>query len=211
MGLTLVHDRDTQAGDVVARLDLPGLSLGGRAVLGKVSLHLRRGETLALTGPSGAGKTTLVRILAGLETRHEGDVIVPERMAMVFQEPTLLPWRTLRDNITLTTDLAAEAAEKILADVGLAGRGGEFPGVLSLGQQRRMALARAFAAEPELLLMDEPFVSLDDALAGEMMSLFERLRAAHRVTTLMVTHSASEARRLATRVLRLQGSPATLA
>ncbi len=209
-GLRLVHDASNQAGTLVARLSLPGLSLGGRAVLGAVAFDLHRGETVALTGPSGVGKTTLMRVLAGIETRHRGCVETPKRLAMVFQEPTLLPWRNLRDNICLTVGATKEKAESVLDEVGLGGRGDDFPRLLSLGQQRRMALARAFAADPELLLMDEPFVSLDEALADDMMTLFENLRARRDVTTLLVTHSEAEARRLADRVLRLSGSPAVL-
>ncbi|WGW02818.1 ABC transporter ATP-binding protein [Tropicibacter oceani] len=208
--LHLVHDNRRQAAPPVARLSLPGLALGGRAVLGAIDLALGCGETVALTGPSGIGKSTLLRVLAGFETRHRGTVQVPARLAMVFQEPTLLPWRTLRDNLRLTTDISPDEAEKALAEVGLAGRGDDFPGRLSLGQQRRMSLARAFAARPDLLLMDEPFVSLDDALGDEMMTLFETMRARRDVTTLLVTHSTTEAKRLASRILRLEGSPATL-
>lgn len=209
-GLRLVHDAADQAAAPVARLTLPGLSLAGRPVLGAIDLTLAPGETVALTGPSGVGKTTLLRILAGLETRHRGTAEVPERLGIVFQEPTLLPWRSLRDNLCLPLGINAQAAEAALEKVGLAGRGGDFPRVLSLGQQRRMALARAFAGKPDLLLMDEPFVSLDEALADEMISLFEQLRAGQQVTTLVVTHSVSEAQRLASRILRLSGAPAKL-
>ena len=194
----------------VARLRLDGLSFGGRAVLGPVTLDLRQGETVALTGPSGAGKTTLLRSLAGLEPRFRGERVVPDRLAMVFQEPTLLPWRTLRDNLMIPLRISRDSAEAALAEVGLGGRGDAWPRQLSLGQQRRLSLARGFAAEPELLLMDEPFVSLDPALADEMMTLFETLRGRRRVTTLIVTHVQAEARRLATRILRLEGSPARL-
>ncbi|MCB1332196.1 MAG: ABC transporter ATP-binding protein [Roseivivax sp.] len=189
---------------------LNGVSLHGRPILGPVSLTLARGETVALTGPSGIGKTTLLRVIAGLERNQPGAVSRPDQIAMVFQEPTLLPWRTLRQNLTLMLGIGAERAEAALAEVGLGGRGDDVPGQLSLGQQRRLALARAFAAEPDLLLMDEPFVSLDAALADEMMALFERLRARHPVATLIVTHDMGEARRLADRVLRLEGNPATL-
>ncbi|WP_348539429.1 ATP-binding cassette domain-containing protein [Shimia sp. R9_1] len=174
-----------------------------------LSLTLSAGETVAITGPSGIGKTSMLRILAGLETGFSGTVQRPERVAMVFQEPTLLPWRSLRDNLYLATGASAQKAEAKLIDVGLKGLGDRFPGQLSLGQQRRLSLARAFVADPQILLMDEPFVSLDEALAEEMMGLFEELRAGTDVATVLVTHVPKEAERLADRVLRLEGRPAT--
>ena len=210
--LRLVSDNSPSAAPapIVLRAALNGVAVRGRPVLGPVALELRAGETLALTGPSGVGKTTLLRVLAGLEGGYSGTVDRPARLAMVFQEPTLLPWRSLTQNLTLMLGITAEQAEAALAEVGLGGRGKDVPGQLSLGQQRRLALARAFAAQPDLLLMDEPFVSLDARLADEMMTLFEKLRGARSVATLVVTHDMGEARRLGQRILRLSGSPATL-
>ena len=194
----------------VLSVDLDGLSFDGRPVLGAIAMDLMRGETLALTGPSGIGKTTLLRVLAGLETAYAGKVRVPGRVAMVFQEPTLLPWRSAVQNLCLTTGISVSAAEAALADVGLAGLGARFPGQLSLGQQRRLSLARAFAASPDVLFLDEPFVSLDPRLADEMMDLFVSMREAQGVATILVTHVEAEARRLANRVVRLGGSPAVI-
>lgn len=187
-----------------------GLRYGDVAVLGGIELNVRRRETVALVGPSGVGKSSLLRVIAGLHKDYAGECRLHGKPAMVFQEPTLLPWRVARDNICIATGVTPAAAELALAEVGLQGRGDDFPGQLSLGQQRRLSLARAFAVRPDLLLMDEPFVSLDPALVEEMMVLFARLRAAHGVTTILVTHVEAEAKRLASRIVTLGGSPARI-
>lgn len=194
----------------VIALDLRSKVFEARRVLGPISLAIAPGETVALTGPSGAGKTTLLRILAGLDGAFDGTLRVPDRIAIVFQEPTLLPWRDARANIRLTTGVGAETAERLLGEVGLRGRGDAFPGQLSLGQQRRLALARALAAEPELLLLDEPFVSLDPALVEEMLDLTARALARRKTASVFVTHARAEAERLADRILTLGEDPARI-
>jgi NitT/TauT family transport system ATP-binding protein len=184
-------------------VDIRRKAFGARTVLAGLKFAVDAGETLAVLGPSGSGKSTLLRIVAGIDTDFDGSVVRPERVAMVWQEPTLLPWRTALRNLVVVTGVDTSAALAALDAVGLGGMGGLFPGQLSLGQQRRLALARAFVTQPALLLLDEPFVSLDGPLVGEMLALAERLIAQTRPATLFVTHSDAEAERLATRVLRI--------
>lgn len=191
-------------------LRLHALAHQGTPILRDVSLQLARGETLALVGPSGIGKSSLLRVIAGIDTDQDATCTRLGTCAMVFQEPTLLPWRTVADNVRVTTGASDTDIETSLASVGLAGRGSDFPGQLSLGQQRRLSLARAFAVKPDLLLLDEPFVSLDPDLAHEMMTLFATLRAHHDIATILVTHIPEEAQKLASRIVTLGGNPATI-
>ena len=180
-------------------------------VLADLRITLKAGERVAVLGPSGVGKSTLLRIVAGIDTDFEGTITRPERMAMVFQEPTLLPWRSALHNLTLIhPGLGDDGARAALAAVGLEGKEDLFPGQLSLGQQRRLALARAFAFPPEFLILDEPFVSLDKKLSGEMIALTRRLLDDHAPALLFVTHEAREAQALGARQLFLSGSPATI-
>lgn len=192
------------------RLDLTAKSFGPRPILGPVSLTVGAGQRVALLGPSGVGKTTLLRIIAGLDRDFAGTRAVPERLAMVFQEPTLLPWRTALANLTLPTGATRAEAAALMAQVGLAGREAAYPRQLSLGQQRRMSLARAFAARPGILLMDEPFASLDEATRDRMLDLTAQLLDSSGAGLILVTHDPAEAARLSARPLTLSGSPATL-
>jgi ABC-type nitrate/sulfonate/bicarbonate transport system ATPase subunit len=184
-----------------------------REVLRDFSLTLEAGKIHALVGPSGYGKTTLLRIIIGLDRDFEGRVTLPPqtKIGMVFQEPRLLPWRSVLDNLKLA---APEATEKDLTkltdDLGIGDHLHNFPGELSLGQARRVALARALAIAPNLLVLDEPFVSLDEVLARRLGSEITTLVERTRITTLLVTHDIDEAIRLADHIILLGHRPAEI-
>lgn len=193
------------------QVEIASKSFGADEVLRDVRFRVEAGEVLAILGPSGIGKSTLLRIAAGIDDDFRGAVLRPERTAMVFQEPTLMPWRTVAENVSLVHPaLGREGTLAALDRVGVADKADQFPRQLSLGQQRRVALARAMAERPEALFMDEPFVSLDSDTAEEMLALTEKLIAEVQPATLFVTHSEVEAKRLATRTLYLSGRPATI-
>jgi ABC-type nitrate/sulfonate/bicarbonate transport system ATPase subunit len=186
---------------------------GDLHVLGELSFALGNGQLAALVGPSGCGKTTLLRIVAGLDRDYQGAVLLPaqSRIGMVFQEPRLLPWRTVEDNVRLAAPQATDAAlEALFHTLGLSAHRRHFPGELSLGLARRVALARAFAVDPDLLVLDEPFVSLDAAMAERLRAELIELVARRPVTTLLVTHDVEEAIGLADRLLVLTASPARI-
>jgi len=184
---------------------------GSLQIISGLTLSLRNGEVGALVGPSGCGKTTLLRIIAGLDRNFEGSVQLPDhgRLGVVFQEPRLLPWRTLEQNVRLAAPQVSDATlDALFGALGLASHRHHYPGELSLGLARRVALARAFAVDPDLLLLDEPFVSLDDALALRLRDELIDLVNRRPVTTLLVTHNLDEAIALADRVFLLTASPA---
>jgi NitT/TauT family transport system ATP-binding protein len=164
-----------------------------------------------LMGPSGCGKTTLLRIVAGLDHRYSGDVgISPNtRIGLMFQEPRLLPWRTVQQNIELVAapGFGPEDLEWLAQAVGIADMLPRYPQELSLGLARRVALARAFATKPDLLLLDEPFVSLDERTADRLRKLLLEVWSERPTTAILVTHNAREAIMLADQLVLLAPRP----
>ena len=190
--------------------------------LSGISLSLREKEFVSVLGPSGCGKTTLLRIVAGLDEATTGCIelngeVVDRRsskMAMIFQEYSLYPWRTVLDNITFGLEMqgfaklpAREAALKYLHLVGLDDFADRYPYELSGGMRQRVAVARALAIEPEILLMDEPFGALDaqtrNMLQKELLEIWEKTKK----TVLFVTHSVDEAVYLSDRIVVLTERP----
>jgi NitT/TauT family transport system ATP-binding protein len=189
-------------------------------VLDDIHITLHAGEFLVLVGPSGCGKSTLLHIVAGLDKQFDGRIVWHDetgdgagRLGYVFQNPRLLPWLNLRDNITLVLDdptAKKEQVDTLLQATGLTRFSHYHPHQLSIGMQRRAALARAFVVEPSLLIMDEPFVSLDGPTAFQLRQLLLEILALRRTTVVFVTHDLREATMLADRILFLSTSPARI-
>ncbi|HYB05782.1 MAG TPA: ATP-binding cassette domain-containing protein [Methyloceanibacter sp.] len=173
-------------------------------------LEVRPHSMTVLMGPSGYGKTTLLRIVAGLDARFVGEVHVPEtaRIGIMFQEPRLLPWRTVKQNIELVAETMSNAElEHLASAVGIGDMLPRYPQELSLGLARRAALARAFAPHPDLLLLDEPFVSLDERTADRLRRLLLEVWSARPTTAILVTHNPREAILLADQLVLLAPRP----
>ncbi|HEX5280209.1 MAG TPA: ABC transporter ATP-binding protein [Micropepsaceae bacterium] len=194
----------------------------GNAALGPFDLEIQSGEFLSLLGPSGCGKSTALRIIAGLLTPTRGEVIwhtAKPAIGYVFQDPTLMPWATVHQNIRLPLDLASvprpqadERAAAALARVGLKPRhADEYPRALSGGMRMRVSIARALAAKPSLLLMDEPFAALDEISRDSLNEDLLRLWREDQLTVIFVTHSVFESAFLSTRVVALTPGPGRIA
>lgn len=182
-------------------------------VLAPLKFALQSGEVGVLIGPSGCGKSTMLRIILGLDRDFGGHVARPPeaRIGMVFQEPRLLPWRSVEQNVRLAApDVTDAKLSELFNILELEAHRSHFPGELSLGLARRVALARAFAVEPDLLVLDEPLASLDDALAGRLRDEIATLVASRSVMTLLVTHSLEDAIRLGDRLFFLSSRPARI-
>jgi sulfonate transport system ATP-binding protein len=187
-----------------------GRTFNGRDVLRNVNLTIEGDQFVALLGRSGTGKSTLLRILGGLDADYNGEVLVPERRAVVFQEARLIPWLRVLNNVVLGLNPRAEGRGALrergvnaLREVELEEHAHDWPLTLSGGEAQRVALARALVREPQLMLLDEPFGALDALTRIKMQSLLQRLCALHRPAVLLVTHDVDEAILLADRVVVL--------
>lgn len=211
---------DIPAGSVEIRITRKIYPASGireaQPVLNGISIDIDAGSFVVLTGPSGCGKSTLLNIIAGLDDDFEGEVVLggqETHLGYIFQSPRLLPWRTVRENIELALpagDPRLNRIDDMLRQVGLEGFASQYPERLSLGMQRRAALARGFITEPDVLLMDEPFVSLDGPTADGLRELLIGLWNRRPTTVIFVTHDRAEAVMLGTRILRMSGTNATI-
>lgn len=181
------------------------------------NLTLASGEFTCLVGPSGCGKTTLLNIIAGLDKDYRGEIMLGDehispKIGYVFQNPRLLPWRTVQENISLAVEnpQQAQQIEPLLQKMQLAHIKHRYPEHLSLGMSRRVSIIRAFAVDPDILLMDEPFVSLDAPTARQTRNLLLSLWQQRPHTVLFVTHDLREAIALADRLIFLSTAPMTL-
>ena len=181
-------------------------SFGSRTVLDGLDLDIAAGEFVAMIGRSGSGKSTLLRALAGLDRELTGSVEARGPVAVAFQEPRLVPWKRVLANVSLglREPSPAEVALQALGEVGLAERAAAWPLTLSGGEAQRTSLARALVRSPSLLLLDEPFSSLDALTRISMHRLVLSLWARHLPAVLLVTHDVDEALALADRVLVLR-------
>jgi NitT/TauT family transport system ATP-binding protein len=186
-----------------------------KPVLEGLEFDLGGREIVALVGPSGCGKTTLLKIIGGLDLDYDGTISWSDtgspRIGTIFQEPRLLPWRTVWQNLTLVLPSHAHAAaDQLLRHLGLWPFRDNFPPTLSLGMARRVAIARAFAIAPELVLLDEPFVSLDPEMAQRSRDVLLEAWRERATSVLLVTHDPVGAAALADRILVLSSRPARI-
>ncbi|MCR4369045.1 MAG: ABC transporter ATP-binding protein [archaeon] len=186
-------------------VSVKGLSVKyGKPILKNIFLKARKGEFVSIVGKSGEGKTTLLNALAGL-VDFDGEIRKPKRTAFVFQNNALFPWMNAQENIAFGMGKYSEAeAIEIMQKIGLSGKETSYPHQLSGGQQQRIAIGRAMASKPNLLLLDEPFAGLDSYTRLEMQEWINTIMQKNNITTLLVTHDIDEAILLSERVLLMK-------
>lgn len=204
---TTTQDLETRAATVRGL----GKSFGNREVLTDINLSIEKGEVVSLIGRSGSGKSTILKILAGLIPEHSGSVDIAGYPAVAFQEPRLFPWLSVIDNVTaglnrtaISKQQARDEAAALLKEVGLEDFESSWPETLSGGQSQRVSLARALISNPELLLLDEPFGALDALTRITAQQLLLNTATSRNFGVLLVTHDVAEAVALADRVILLE-------
>lgn len=193
------------------------ISYSGEPVLEKVNLTVEEGRFVSLVGPSGSGKSSLLRAVIGLQQPLSGTIetnLARSELGLLFQDDALLPWKTARDNVALGLTFNGTERRKALAEaeawlerLGLAGFGDRFPRHLSGGQRKRVALAQVLAMKPRLILMDEPFASLDAIVRARVVKDVVALVERERISVLLVTHDLEEALSLSDEVYLLSQGP----
>ncbi len=223
-GIAKMDSAEAGSGQPVIEVRELSKSYDDRLVLDRLDIDVQRGDFVCIVGPSGAGKTTLLRCMSGLMTPSSGSVLLdgevierpPAKLAFVFQDysRSLMPWMSVVANVELPLRARglkraerAERAASALAAVGLDGHGAKYPWQLSGGMQQRVAIARALAYQPEALVMDEPFASVDAQTRAELENQMLRVREEFGVTIVLVTHDVDEAVYLGDEVVVLSGSP----
>lgn len=213
---------DQEASDIKIRVNNMTKRFGDLTVLDGINFTIKKGELLAIVGPTGCGKTTFLNCLSKLMPTTEGDILIDGReanpkehnIAYVFQEPTCLPWRTVRENVAYGMEIKGvpkkereDRAQEIMDLVGLSSCADLYPNQVSASMMQRIAVSRAFAVNPDLLLMDEPYGQLDVKLRfyleDELVNLWQKLNS----TILFVTHNIEEAVYVAERILVLTNKP----
>ena len=204
-------------------LDNVSFAFTNNPILSEFDLTLREGEILALVGPSGVGKSTILNLIAGVELPNSGSIKFESAssansMAMVLQSPTLIPWRNIIDNVLIALELTSRKvtpldrldAERLLESVGLPEEGRQYPYQLSGGMQQRAAFARALISNPCILLLDEPFSNLDFVSRAMLRLTVMQYRDTSGSSIILVTHDLEDAVRLADRIIVLGGSPLSI-
>lgn len=204
------------------KLDSVSKKYSGTAILSDVSFKLNKGESLSIIGPSGCGKTTILYMIAGLITPSSGVISIDgieikepdSRTAFILQDYGLLPWKTVKENVSLgmkikkyPRDRIISITEKILTDLGIINHKDKYPATLSGGEKQRVAIARALSTEPGILLMDEPFSSLDTLTREKLQQTIYDIHENRSFTLITVTHSIEEAVFLGDTILVMDGRP----
>ncbi len=213
---------------MTTQLELAGVSkrYGNTTVLDSIDLAIAQGEFVSLIGPSGCGKSTLLKLISGLTTATRGSILIDgltplnarKSISYIFQDATLLPWRTVTRNVGLglelehvNRDVRKQKVQSLIELVGLTHVAGAYPRQLSGGMKMRVSVARALATTPRLLLMDEPFGALDEMTRDRLNEELLRLRSEQNWTAVFVTHSVAEAVFLSTRIVVLAPTPGRIA